>query len=275
LVDNVIIIFKINPIMKPKSFLSQSLTCALSLASLILVPSVSWSDAPDLKEDNVISGLKNTAVIDNVIRYVGHKKYAPGGVSFRSYDDTYNLGTTGMRGWIYAFNPKKDANYFGLATDLSRQILVTSVGKGSAAEIMGINKDDVILGVSWGDQPIVNFNSDARKAFGRAIVEAEKTDNKGKLNVNCWRAGRGETVAKLKLGVLGSYDADNPINNKTTLILDKARTQLLKELYKRKDFLTTGHSLFPANGYEFNGAGALNGLALLSVVGGFKLLANI
>ena len=58
---------------------------------------------------------------------------------------TYNLGATGLRGWIYT----KPANFFesvqGRTTTASRQILVTHVGAKSPAD--GVMKvDDVILG---------------------------------------------------------------------------------------------------------------------------------
>jgi hypothetical protein len=47
---------------------------------------------------------------------------------------TYNLGATGLRGWIYT----KPANFFescqGRTTTASRQILVTHVGEKSPAD---------------------------------------------------------------------------------------------------------------------------------------------
>ena len=58
---------------------------------------------------------------------------------------TYNLGATGLRGWIYT----KPATYLdslqGRTTAASRQILVTHVGAKSPADgVMQV--DDVILG---------------------------------------------------------------------------------------------------------------------------------
>ena len=58
---------------------------------------------------------------------------------------TYNLGATGLRGWVYT----QPANFFesvqGRTTTASRQILVTHVGARSPAD--GVMKvDDVILG---------------------------------------------------------------------------------------------------------------------------------
>jgi hypothetical protein len=61
---------------------------------------------------------------------------------------TYNLGATGLRGWIYT----KPATYLdsvqGRTTTASRQILVTHVGAGSPADGV-MQPDDVILGVRF------------------------------------------------------------------------------------------------------------------------------
>ncbi len=72
---------------------------------------------------------------------------------------TYNLGATGLRGWIYT----QPANFFescqGRTTTASRQILVTHVGANSPADgVMQV--DDVILGA--GGKP---FTDDARKSI--------------------------------------------------------------------------------------------------------------
>ena len=111
---------------------------------------------------------------------------------------TYNLGATGLRGWIYT----RPANFFescqGRTTTASRQILVTHVGKESPADgVMQV--DDVILGV--GGKP---FSDDARKSFAVAIQEAEKEANGGILKLTRWRNGKTDEV-QLKLRVLGTY----------------------------------------------------------------------
>ena len=82
---------------------------------------------------------------------------------------TYNLGATGLRGWIYT----RPASHFdglqGRTTAASRQILVTHVGAKSPAD--GVMKvDDVILGVGG-----KLFSEDARKSFAGAIQTAEQT----------------------------------------------------------------------------------------------------
>ena len=147
---------------------------------------------------------------------------------------TYNLGATGMRGWIFT----KAANFFesqqGRTTTASRQILVTHVGAGSPADgVMQVN--DVILGV--GGKP---FSDDARKIIGTAITEAEKASNQGLLKLTRWRPfdgaqGRGGKTAEvqLKLRVMGTYSASAPYAcPKSMLILTEACKVLEREPLK-------------------------------------------
>jgi hypothetical protein len=108
----------------------------------------------------------------------------------------WNLGPTGARGWIWGWK---------LETTLSRQILVTSVDKGSPAHGK-LQVGDVIIGIGE-----TQFSSDARKAFGHAITEAEKTENQGILNLLVWRKGESMAI-KLKLRVMGSYSGTSPYN---------------------------------------------------------------
>jgi HEAT repeat protein len=153
---------------------------------------------------------------------------------------TYNLGATGMRGWIYT----RPADYFesqqGRTTTASRQILVTHVGAQSPADgVMQVN--DVILGV--GGKP---FTDDARKSLGRAIQQAETSAAGGVLRLLRWRAGATEEV-ELKLGVLGDYAATAPYDcPKSQRIFEAACAVLAKEPL-REDW-----------------TGAVNGLALLA-----------
>ncbi|MEI7899425.1 MAG: DUF6288 domain-containing protein [bacterium] len=136
---------------------------------------------------------------------------------------TYNLGATGLRGWIYTRAASNLDASQGRTTTASRQILVTHVGALSpAAGIMEVN--DVILGVS--DK---FFADDARKSFGLAITEAEKTENKGILKLIRFRAGKTEKV-QLRLRVMGSYSATAPYDcPKSKLILADACKALEKE----------------------------------------------
>ena len=73
------------------------------------------------------------------------------------------------------------------------------------------------------------FDDDARKAFGRAITEAEKSENKGVLKLIRFRDGKTENV-QLKLRVMGSYSATAPYDcPKSKLILAEACKALEKE----------------------------------------------
>ena len=153
---------------------------------------------------------------------------------------TYNLGSTGLRGWIYT----KAASFFdscqGRTTTASRQILVTHVGAKSPAD--GVMKvDDVILGA--GGKP---FTDDARKSIAMAIQEAEKAANRGILKLTRWRAGKTDQV-QLKLRVMGTYSDTAPYNcRKSKRIFDEACKVLAKEPLKE------------------NLWGAVNGLALMA-----------
>lgn len=153
---------------------------------------------------------------------------------------TYNLGATGLRGWIYT----KPATFLdsvqGRTTTASRQILVTHVGAKSPADgVMEV--DDVILGAGGG-----RFTDDARKSFALAIQEAEKEANGGILKLIRWRAGKTEEV-QLKLRVMGTYSDTAPYNcPKSRRIFEEACQALEKE---------------PLN---LDWAGAVNGLALLA-----------
>jgi len=110
----------------------------------------------------------------------------------------WNLGPTGARGWMWGME---------LRTEFARQILITKVDKGSPAD--GVLKvDDVILGVNGR-----NFKSDARIAFGKAITEAEKSKNRGKLNLVRWRDGKTENVM-IQLKVMGEYAKLSPMRCK-------------------------------------------------------------
>lgn len=153
---------------------------------------------------------------------------------------TYNLGATGLRGWIHT----KAANFFesqqGRTTTASRQILVTHVGAKSPADgVMEVN--DVILGA--GGKP---FSFDARQGIAKAIQEAEKPENGGALKLIRWRAGKTEEVS-LQLNVIGSYSATAPYNcPKSQRIFEDACKVLAKEPLKQDLW------------------GAINGLALMA-----------
>ncbi len=153
---------------------------------------------------------------------------------------TYNLGSTGLRGWIFTKAANNLDSEQGRTTTLSRQILVTHVGANSPADGV-IEVDDVILGVSG-----KLFVDDARKSIAMAIQEAEKTENKGLLTLMIWRSGLAKDLV-IKLRVMGDYTATAPYDcEKSKLIFQEACKALDKEPLTE------------------NWTGAVNGLALLA-----------
>jgi hypothetical protein len=141
-------------------------------------------------------------------------------------DRTYNLGATGMRGWIYT----KPATFLdsvqGRTTDVSRQILVTHVGAKSPADGI-VRVDDIILGVDGG-----LFTADARKSLATAIQKAETAAKDGKLNLVLWRDGQKQD-AQIQLRVMGTYSPSAPFDcpksetifNEACRVLEKERLQ--------------------------------------------------
>jgi len=119
----------------------------------------------------------------------------------------WNLGPTGARGWIWGMM---------LRTDFARQILITKVDPGSPSDgVLAVG--DVILGIGGKE-----FDSDARIAFANAITEAEKEENKGRLELTRWRDGRTDTVT-LQLKVMGTYESLAPMEcAKSGRILENA-----------------------------------------------------
>ncbi|MFM7182227.1 MAG: DUF6288 domain-containing protein [Verrucomicrobiales bacterium] len=136
---------------------------------------------------------------------------------------TYNLGSTGLRGWIDLRPATYHDGLQGRTTASSRQILVTHVGEKSPADGI-VQVDDVILGV--GGKP---FTDDARKSIALAIQEAEKESHGGLLKLTCWRAGEVNEV-QLKLRVMGTYADTAPYQcQKSEKILQEACEILAKE----------------------------------------------
>ena len=153
---------------------------------------------------------------------------------------TYNLGATGMRGWIYLKPTTHFDGLQGRTTGPSRQILVTHVGAKSPADgVMEV--DDVILGAGG-----ALFTEDARRSISDAIQEAEKEANQGILKLTRWRAGKVEEVS-LKLRVMGTYADTAPYRcAKSKRILEEAAKVLAEEPF------------------QADWRGAVSGLALLA-----------
>jgi len=150
--------------------------CALSLALLLVV------------NGSVFAQKKHqaTAIPD----------FTQGDVIPEGAEHDWNLGPTGLRGWMVCDK---------LVTADARQIAITKVEKGSPADgtlLVG----DVILGV--GGKP---FSYDPRTEFGKAITAAESELGGGDLILTRWRAGTTNEVV-LKLPVMGSYSDNAPFD---------------------------------------------------------------
>ena len=129
----------------------------------------------------------------------------------------WNLGPTGLRGWIYCDR---------LVTTDARQILVTRVEKGSPA-VDAFQIGDVILGV--GGKP---FSYDPRTELGKASTTAESKAGDGKLALTRWRAGKTEDVA-LRLQALGSYSTTAPFDcDKSKVLLEQGCKALAARMSK-------------------------------------------
>ena len=115
---------------------------------------------------------------------------------------TYNLGATGMRGWIDNGWPETPAQD-GYTAFAPFQILVTHIATNTPASgIMAV--DDLILGASAGPGAVPLFTNDARKSLGWAIVDAEA--GTGVLSLKRWRAGTTTDVS-ITLPIMGAYSA--------------------------------------------------------------------
>ncbi|MEI7899022.1 MAG: DUF6288 domain-containing protein, partial [bacterium] len=159
---------------------------------------------------------------------------------------TYNLGPTGMRGWIY-HSWSVVAGHDDTTAFAPFQILVTAVGTNTPASgLMATN--DVILGASAGGGAVPAFTNDARKSLGYAITAAEAGD--GLLKLKRWRAGVLTDVS-IPLPALGSYSATTPYNcPKTAMILTNAAASMQRRI--------------AARGWGDSGSKSISALALLA-----------
>ncbi|WP_353415664.1 DUF6288 domain-containing protein, partial [Haloferula helveola] len=116
---------------------------------------------------------------------------------------TWNLGPTGMRGWVYY-----DTTGGGINGSVeSRQIQVREVDAGSPADGVFL-PDDLILGASGTAAAPALFGIDARRALAAAIADAE-AQTPADLQLIRWRAGVQTTVT-LTLRTMGAYTATAP-----------------------------------------------------------------
>ena len=118
----------------------------------------------------------------------------------------WNLGATGLRGWMYSDK---------MTTSDARQIAITKVDPKSPADGF-IAVGDVILGVGG-----KAFSIDPRTEMGQALTVAETEAGGGKLVLTRWRSGKTEEII-LKLPVLGSYSPTAPFDcTKSKRILEQ------------------------------------------------------
>jgi len=108
----------------------------------------------------------------------------------------WNLGATGLRGWMYCDR---------LVTSDARQIFITKVEPNSPADGI-VMVGDSILGVGG-----KAFDFDPRTELGQALTAAETEVGGGRLVLTRWRGGKTEEVV-LKLPVLGSYSSTAPFD---------------------------------------------------------------
>lgn len=127
----------------------------------------------------------------------------------------WNLGATGLRGWMYCDK---------MVTSDARQIAITKVAKGSPAyDILEVG--DVILGVGG-----KAFSYDPRTEMGKALTAAESEAGSGELTLSRWRAGSSEEVV-VKIPVLGTYSPTAPYDcPKSKRILEQGCRELAKRM---------------------------------------------
>ena len=128
----------------------------------------------------------------------------------------WNLGPTGLRGWMHSHQ---------MQTTAARQVKVTTVDPGSPAEKL-FEVGDVILGVDG--KP---FSFDPRVELGKAIGDAEAGD--GKLHLTRWRDGQTQSIA-IQLQVLGRYSPTAPFDcPKSSRIFEQGCDAIARQMRER------------------------------------------
>ena len=163
------------PLKKPPRIpLLSALACTLA-AQFLVVPS-SLAAPPDLTSGGIIPSDLTT---------------------------TWNLGPTGMRGWVYYDTASGGIN----GSVDSRQVQVREVEAGSPADGIFL-PDDLILGASGTAAAPAYFTIDARRGLAAAIADAE-AQSPAELKLIRWRA-EAETEVTLTLRTMGAYAATAP-----------------------------------------------------------------
>jgi hypothetical protein len=142
--------------------------------------------------------------------------FATHGSGFAAGDEhDWNLGATGLRGWIRCDK---------MVTSDAREITITKVEEGSpAVGIFAVG--DSILGV--GGKP---FSVDPRTEMGKALTLAESEAGQGNLSLTRSREGNSAEVI-VKLPVLGTYSSTAPFDcPKSKRILEQGCKDLAKRM---------------------------------------------
>ena len=164
--------------------------------------------------------------------------FTQGGVIPAEAPKDWNLGPTGLRGWMFSDR---------MVTTDARQISITKVDAGSPADGV-IAVGDVLLGV--GGKP---FSYDTRTEMGKAVTAAESKAGGGNLAMTRWRAGKVEEVV-VKLPVLGDYSATAPYDCEKSKRIFEQGIKALAERMAKPDY---GNRMDPI-------PRSLNALALLA-----------
>jgi len=139
--------------------------------------------------------------------------HGPGFAAGAEHD--WNLGATGLRGWIRCDK---------LVTSDAREITITKVEEGSPADGL-FAVGDSIVGI--GGKP---FSYDPRTEMGKALTLAESEAGQGNLSLIRSRAG-SETEVVVKLPVLGTYSATAPFDcPKSKRILEQGCRDLARRM---------------------------------------------
>jgi hypothetical protein len=127
----------------------------------------------------------------------------------------WNLGATGLRGWIRCDK---------MVTSDAREITITKVEDGSPADGVFAVGDSIL---SIGGKP---FSYDPRTEMGKALTVAESEAGQGNLSLTRSRAGNSKEVV-VKLPVLGTYSATAPYDcPKSKRILEQGCRDLARRM---------------------------------------------
>ncbi len=146
--------------------------------------------------------------------------FTKGGTIPEEAKHDWNLGATGIRGWMFINN---------LETSQARQIAVTQVARKSPADVK-LKVGDVILGVAG-----KRFSHDPRVEFGKALTAAETDVGKGELVLTRWRGGKEKEVV-LELNVLGAFGRTAPYDCPKSALILKEGCKALAARMKEEDY---------------------------------------